>query len=125
MKIMKKIPLLSIAVGIVLLFFSCNSKPEDVTNRFAQHWFKGELEAAKKYTTPESRDFINLIEGLQNQDELKKKKNTTVQIVETNTIETSDSTIICNCLIKINGKEDRVSFHLDKIDNKWLVNINR
>jgi len=125
MKIPKKIALLLFATGLALFFYSCTSKPEEVTERFAQHWYKGELEAAKKYATPESQNFITLIEGLQNVDDLKQMQKTTIQITKITTEETSDSTIVCHCLIKLNDKEDKVTFHLDKIDNKWLVNINR
>jgi hypothetical protein len=125
MKILKKIALLLFATGLTLFFYSCNTKPEEVTERFAQHWYKGELEAAKKYATPESQNFITLIEGLQNVDDLKQMQKTIIQITKITTEETSDSTIVCRCLIKLNDKEDKVTFHLDKIDNKWLVNINR
>jgi len=125
MKILKKIALLLFATGLALFFYSCNSKPEEVTEQFAQHWYKGELEAAKKYATPESKNFITIIEGLQNVEELKKMQNTTVEITEITTEETSDSTMVCHCKIKLNNKEDKVTFHLDKIDNEWLVNINR
>ena len=125
MKILKKIALLLFATGLALFFYSCNAKPEEVVERFAQHWYKGELEAAKKYATPESKNFITIIEGLQNVEELKKMQKTTVQITKITTEETTDSTIVCHCLIKLNNKEDRVTFHLDKIENEWLVNINR
>lgn len=125
MKIAKKIVLLLIIAGSAFFFYSCNSKPEEVTEQFAQHWYKGELEAAKKYATPESENFITIIEGLQNVEELKKMQKTTVEITEITTEETSDSTMVCHCKIKLNNKEDKVTFHLDKIDNEWLVNINR
>ena len=125
MKILKKIALLLFTTSLALFFYSCNSKPEEVTERFAQHWYKGELEAAKKYATPESQSFITLIERLQNVEDLKKMQKTTVQVTQITTEETSDSTIICHCLIKLNDKENKVTLHLDKIDNEWLVNINR
>ncbi len=90
---------------------------------FIYHWYKGELDEAKKYATPESRDFIELIKAMITPQELQRMQDTEVSLTHGGKEIINDSVIRYNCDVYLDSVHNNVSFYLNRVEGKWYVNI--
>jgi diacylglycerol kinase family enzyme len=102
--------------------FRYRSQKETV-EYFANHWFRGEFEEVKPYTTPESELYIDWMKEIKTDIDLESLKETEVAVKIFNTKALNDSIQICQCHISIDNQVEDMDFYLKKNARKWYVNI--
>lgn len=108
---------------MIIAFSACDQKPEQVVEKFASHWYKGELDKAKEYVTPDFQDLINNIQKAQTEESFKAIQDSKVKVTSCDCSLYSDTTMICRSNILINNEPSIVNFSLTKIENNWYISI--
>ncbi|MDR2980289.1 MAG: DUF4878 domain-containing protein [Bacteroidales bacterium] len=109
---------------IALLFTACGKDtPQTVATNYTEHWYKGELNAAKRYIVPEQRELVDKLASLRTAEEMKKLKNNTIEIEILNETPITDTTMTVRCRVLINGEPQTNHYHLLKVKERWYVNI--
>lgn len=125
MKKMNQFLKISLLFFLPLFFIACEEEtPQTVVTAYTEHWFKGELDAAKRFIVPEQRETVDKLAGLKTAEELKNLKENTIEIVIQDENRVTDSTITMRCRVIINGEPRTNHYHLSKIKDRWYVNIN-
>lgn len=117
MKILKKWLLFMV---ICLVFPAClfEKPPDVVAQNFLDHLNAREYNAARSLGTEKTKQFVNLLESLgQNQNDLEHKP----EPVSVNSIEIEGDTAYCYYTYR----KEYESIRLIRQDGKWLVDINK
>lgn len=124
MKITNKILKISILLFLSVFFIACKKDtPQSIVVSYTEHWYKGELDAAKRYIVPDQREIIDKIAASHTAQDLKKLKENTVEVEVQNEQYVTDSTMTVRCRVLINGEPQTSHYHLLKIKNRWYVDI--
>ncbi|MDL2296959.1 DUF4878 domain-containing protein [Bacteroidales bacterium OttesenSCG-928-E04] len=115
---------ISLLFILSVFFISCEKEtPEAVVANYTQHWYKGELDAAKRYLVPDQRELVDKIASLRTAEELKKLKENKIEMEIQSMQQLTDSTIAVRCRVLINDNPQTNHYHLIKIKDRWYVDI--
>ena len=120
----KKLNPIVFLLGIAVFFFSsCTTNPNFVLEQFVKHWFKGELEEAKPYLTPESRKYADLLKNVKSLEEFEKMGKTKVKCKVMDMIKNNDSIRMYHCEITLDGKKQEMDICLKRLKHRWFIDI--
>lgn len=121
---MKKILMEMSVILCLFLFISCQKNtPETTITEFSEHWYRGELTEAKKYVNPDSKSIIDLLIQSRSTEDLTKMKENRVHVEFIEPQYITDSTLVYRCRLILNDQNREANYHLDKIKDKWYINI--
>lgn len=124
MKITNKLMRISFLLFLPIFFTACKENtPQNIVISYTEHWYKGELDAAKRYIVPDQREIIDKIAASRTAQDLKKLKENTIDVEVQNEQHITDSTMTVHCRVLINGEPQTNHYHLLKIKNRWYVSI--
>lgn len=119
----QSIPFIPLLILALLLTACKEDTPQTVVTNYTEHWYKGELDAAKRYIVPEQRELVDKLASLRTAEEMKILKNNTIEIEILNELPITDTTMTVRCQVLINGEPQTNHYHLLKVKNRWYVNI--
>lgn len=120
---MKKSFFSLLALAFITLVAACggSESPKSVAEKFLQATSELKFEDAKKYCTPETGKFLDMMSSLTSMmpDSAKNKKSKFEMVSED--IKEDVATVVYT----ENGKPDQQSIKLKKVEGKWLVSMGK
>lgn len=115
--------------GLLVMTFlfvaiACNKEdgPEQVAEKFLQHLNKAEYDLAKQYCDEKSAEFLDMMAGFAGDNKPSEDEVPTVEIIKT---EYNDDKTTAKVTYKNSNEEKENALDLVKVEDKWLVTINK
>jgi major membrane immunogen (membrane-anchored lipoprotein) len=109
-------------MGFLSLVIACNKEdgPEQVAEKFLVHISKAEFKEAKEYCDEKSGGFLDMMAGMVGENKPTEEEAGTIEIIKSEINEDK-----AKVTYKNSNEEGEKTLDLVKVDDKWLVTIDK